>query len=63
MKCVFASEIDKHARNTYQTNFSSISPELFDNNNKLFNEDITTIDPKEIPDFDILCGRVFMSAL
>jgi DNA (cytosine-5)-methyltransferase 1 len=56
MKCVFASEIDKHARNTYQTNFAKISPELFENDNALFNEDITTIDPREIPDFDILCG-------
>ena len=56
MRCVFASEIDKHARNTYETNFSRISPELFENNNQLFNEDITSIDPKEIPDFDILCG-------
>jgi DNA (cytosine-5)-methyltransferase 1 len=53
-KCVFASEIDKHARETYIANHKKSSPELFNSNN--FNEDITTIDPIEIPDFDILCG-------
>ena len=55
-KCVFASEIDQSARQTYITNFKSISPELFEDNERLFNVDITKIDPKEIPDFDILCG-------
>jgi DNA (cytosine-5)-methyltransferase 1 len=57
-KCVFASEIDSHARKTYELNHSNISPDLFKNN--LFNKDITEI-PKssistEIPDFDLLCG-------
>jgi DNA (cytosine-5)-methyltransferase 1 len=56
MECVFASEIDKNARITYEANFKTISPKLFENNNELFNEDITKIDPKDIPDFDILCG-------
>lgn len=55
-KCVFASEIDKFARQTYEHNFKKISPEIFENGN--FNEDIT--DPKldygKIPDFDILCA-------
>lgn len=57
-ECVFASEIDPHARKTYEHNFKHISPELF--TSKKFNDDIlkipyTSID-KEIPDFDILCA-------
>ena len=31
-KCVFASEIDLYARKTYQRNFSSTCPELFERN-------------------------------
>ena len=53
-QCVFASEIDKYARETYQLNFKNISPELFSNN--LFNEDILNHNYKDIPDFDILCA-------
>lgn len=53
-KCVFASEIDLYARKTYQHNFSSICPELFERN--LFNKDIKKVLPEEIPDFDILCA-------
>ena len=55
-KCVFASEIDKFARQTYEHNFKKISPELFENGN--FNEDITDpgLDYSTIPDFDILCA-------
>jgi DNA (cytosine-5)-methyltransferase 1 len=53
-KCVFASEIDVHARKTYQHNFSKINPNIFKNEN--FNKDIKTILPEEIPDFDILCA-------
>lgn len=53
-ECVFASEIDKHARETYASNHSKSSPNLFESGN--FNEDITQIDPLDIPDFDILCG-------
>lgn len=54
--CVFASEIDKFARQTYEHNFKNISPEIFTNGN--FNEDITDpeLDYKSIPDFDILCA-------
>jgi len=52
--CVFASEIDENARKTYEYNFKKISPDIFDNN--LFNKDIKTIMPQEIPDFDILCA-------
>lgn len=57
-ECVFASEIDKFARETYTANFKNISPKLFENDH--FNDDITSIEKEEIkekiPDFDILCG-------
>jgi DNA (cytosine-5)-methyltransferase 1 len=55
-KCVFASEIDKFARLTYEHNFKNISPEIFENG--YFNEDITdpNLDYSKIPDFDILCA-------
>lgn len=53
-KCVFASEIDLYARKTYEHNFRRISPELFDKG--MFNDDIRSISPSEIPDFDILCA-------
>lgn len=55
-ECVFASEIDKFARKTYEHNFKSISPEIFKNGN--FNMDITdpSLDYKSIPDFDFLCA-------
>lgn len=58
MECVFASEIDKYARETYTENFLKVSPKLFKNNH--FNDDITSIEKEkikdQIPDFDILCG-------
>jgi len=53
-KCVFSSEMDTHARKTYEHNFKKISPELFEN--KMFNDDIRNITPSDIPDFDILCA-------
>jgi DNA (cytosine-5)-methyltransferase 1 len=55
-QCVFASEIDKYARQTYEANFRDISPEIFKNGN--FNMDITdpTLDYNSIPKFDVLCG-------
>ncbi|WP_143961202.1 DNA (cytosine-5-)-methyltransferase [Litoribacter populi] len=55
-KCVFASEIDKFARKTYEHNFQKLSPEIFENGN--FNEDITdpNLDYSKIPDFDVLCA-------
>lgn len=55
-ECVFASEINSHARDTYIQNFKDISPTLFENGN--FNDDINKVDnPEEqIPDFDILCA-------
>jgi len=53
-KCVFSSEWDEKARQTYETNFKKVSPELFSSNN--FVGDITKIDKSKIPDFDILTG-------
>ena len=53
-KCVFASEIDKFARKTYEENFKKLSPNLFNSGN--FNDDILKIDPAHIPNFDILCA-------
>ena len=45
-KCVFSSEWDKDAQKTYLANWP---------NEKIYG-DITKVDPKSIPDFDILCG-------
>ena len=53
-KCVFASEIDKHARKTYQHNLEKFDKDIFYNGN--FNEDILQQDYTKIPDFDILCA-------
>lgn len=44
-KCVFSSEIDDHACEMYELNFGE-NPKC----------DITQINPKDIPDFDILCA-------
>lgn len=44
-KCVFSSEIDKFACQTYQANFGEIP-----------SGDITKIDAKDIPSFDVLCA-------
>ena len=52
MKCVFTSEIDKYARQTYAENFKD--KYLKDPN--LFTGDIWKVDYKNIPNFDILCG-------
>lgn len=53
-ECVFASEWDDSARLTYEANFSKISPNLFKNG--LFAGDITQVNKRKIPDFDILCA-------
>ena len=57
-KCVFVSEWDKPARETYKKNFEKIEPELFapETINHTFTGDITTVLPKSIPDFDIITG-------
>lgn len=51
-KCVFVSEWDDAARATYETNFRKVQPELFDGG--YFAGDITKVNAKDIPDFDIL---------
>lgn len=53
-ECVFVSEWDDFARETYRTNFSKISPNLF--LNQRFRGDITKVTPTEIPDFNVLCA-------
>ena len=55
-RCVFASEIDKFARQTYKHNFLAKSPEILNKGN--FNEDITdpNLDYKQTPNFDVLCA-------
>ena len=57
-KCVFVSEWDKAARETYKKNFEKIEPELFapDTIEQTFAGDITAVLPKSIPDFDIITG-------
>lgn len=57
-ECVFVSEWDEPARKTYRANYEKISPHLFtpDNIDKTFVGDITKVDPKDIPDFDIITG-------
>lgn len=44
-KCVFSSEIDKRAIETYKANFNEVP-----------SGDITKIDARDIPNFDILLG-------
>ncbi len=47
-ECVFACDKDKWARQVYQANFNMPPDRLA--------EDITTVNPADIPDFDILCA-------
>lgn len=54
VQCVFASEWDKFARQTYEANFYKLAPEVFDKGN--FVGDINEISLSSIPDFDILCA-------
>ena len=55
LKCVFASEIEEGARETYKKNFGKISPHLF-KNDLLFNKDIYDLNLNDLPDFDICCA-------
>lgn len=57
-ECVFVSEWDEHARKTYEHNFKKLDPKLFNSKNreKTFAGDITKVDPKDIPDFNIITG-------
>jgi DNA (cytosine-5)-methyltransferase 1 len=53
-KCVFVSEWDKAARQTYEHNFKKIIPEIFEKGH--FAGDITKVNEKKMPDFDIITG-------
>jgi DNA (cytosine-5)-methyltransferase 1 len=60
-QCVFASEWNEHARKTYEQNFRKIQPELFNyelfaEGQELFAGDITKVETKNIPSFDIICA-------
>lgn len=59
-RCVFASEIDKYARLTYEANYKKDEPSLFlkdsDGEYLYFNEDITKVNVKDVPAFDVCCG-------
>ena len=46
--CVFASEIDPYARMTYETNFRTISPSLF--NQGFFAGNIAEVNPHQLPE-------------
>lgn len=50
--CVFAAEINNHARKTYEKNLIKNNSSLKEN----FASDITKVDVSSIPDFDILCA-------
>lgn len=53
-ECVFASEWNDHARKTYERNFKKHNTNLFQN--EMFAGDITKVNPKDIPDFNIVCA-------
>lgn len=47
-ECVGYCEIDKYARLAYET--------LYDTESEVKYDDARTIDPNELPDFDLICG-------
>lgn len=51
---VFASEIDKFARQSYEANHKASSPELFDGGH--FAGDIREVKSEDVPSFDIIAG-------
>lgn len=55
-KCVYTSEWDKHARQTYEANFKKTDPELFENG--MFVGDITLQENQDLipEDADVICG-------
>lgn len=59
-RCVFASEWDAAARLTYEKNFKTLTPELFEEKilgqDSNFAGDITKVNKETIPDFDVLTG-------
>lgn len=54
--CVFASEWNKYARASYEANYKSVSPEIFENDNQFFAGDINEVEPNSIPSFDVCCA-------
>ncbi len=52
-KCVLACEIDPHARESYLANFGAENPDFYKN---AFPNDVTKLNAKDIPDFDVLCA-------
>lgn len=48
MKCIGHCEIDKYADKSYRC--------VFDTTGEVYFNDATKIDPKDIPDFDLLCA-------
>jgi DNA (cytosine-5)-methyltransferase 1 len=58
-ECVFASEWDSFARETYTANFKDKAPVLFNKNGtptSLYATDITKVDISTIPEFNLLCA-------
>lgn len=53
-ECVFACEINKYARLTYEKNFEKVSPSLFTDDR--FAPDVTKVDLSRVPSYDILCA-------
>ncbi|MEA1987445.1 MAG: DNA cytosine methyltransferase [Candidatus Marinimicrobia bacterium] len=51
-KCVFSNDFDKHAKITFDLNFS----EIFELDKRMVPGDIQKIPTDKIPEFDILCG-------
>ena len=47
-ECVGYCEIDKYAKKAYET--------LYDTEGEVFYDDARKIDPKELPDLDLICG-------
>ena len=48
-QCVGYCEIDKYAKKAYET--------LYDTENEVYYDDARKIDPNELPDLDLICGR------
>ena len=55
-QCVFASEWNKYARMSYEANYKTVAPILFENNNQFFAGDINEVNPLSIPNFDVCCA-------
>ena len=55
-RCVFASEWDKYARQSYEANYQVSAPNLFEKDCLYFNSDINDADPADIPNFDVCCA-------